>query len=184
MHRHAGSLATGTASPTSSPCPCPHALLWRGILLADAPRETHPHTHASHRRPTQQQCEHSARAAMRLGHPPPAFFLTPRSDLVRFFRSLICLRDLVTACASPFCSSGGRGSRGRGFGLGCSASLQPQLPARPAVWRWLDRCAAFSACTSWQQCWATTPAGAAGIAGTSGAGAGGQSRVANVLATA
>lgn len=31
-------------------------------------------------------------------------FFTPRSDLVRFFLSLICLRDFCTASARPFCS--------------------------------------------------------------------------------
>jgi hypothetical protein len=35
-------------------------------------------------------------------------FLTPRSDLERFLRSLICLRDLFTVSASPFCRSKGK----------------------------------------------------------------------------
>ena len=41
--------------------------------------------------------------------PPPSHsspFLTPRRDLERFLRSLICLRDLFTVSVKPFCSSG------------------------------------------------------------------------------
>lgn len=57
-----------------------------------------------------QQASRPGPCSLALPHSPPAF-LTPRSGLLRFLRSLICLRDFWTASARPFCNA--PGARGR-----------------------------------------------------------------------
>lgn len=87
-------------------------------------------------------------------HRRSPLFLTPRSGLERFLRSLICLRDFCTASARPFCGAKAWETGGAGEGAARLESLEAAArkgagKGAPADGAQAARCAAMRLFCCW-----------------------------------